>query len=251
MDFKKLHEQDHPLLIANVWDVPSARMAEDLNFQAIGTSSSAIASLLGYQDGEEMSFDELEYMVSRISSCTKLPLSVDLEGGYSRNPQKIVEYIKRLVDICVVGINIEDSIVDQEREMMPSEKFAEILSHITDDLHENRLDFFINVRTDTFLLQMPNTIDETIKRIKLYESSGADGIFIPCLEKESDIEKIVSCTSLPINVMCMPYLSDFDKLRKLGVRRISMGNFVFDNMYNQCKNTVEKILIQQSFKPLF
>ena len=52
MEFKNLHNQEKPLLIGNVWDVPSTELAEKLNFQAIGTSSSAIASILGSNDGE-------------------------------------------------------------------------------------------------------------------------------------------------------------------------------------------------------
>jgi len=50
MSFKKLHEQNNPLVICNVWDVASVKSAEKLNFQAIGTSSAAIATMLGYED---------------------------------------------------------------------------------------------------------------------------------------------------------------------------------------------------------
>ncbi len=84
MVFKKLHNQNYPLLICNVWDVASAKIAEKLSFQAIGISSAAIATLLGYKDGENMSFSELSYLVKRIIAKTKLPLTVDLESGYSR-----------------------------------------------------------------------------------------------------------------------------------------------------------------------
>ena len=83
--FEKLHRQTLPLLIGNVWDVPSAKIAELVGFQAIGTSSAAIAKMLGYEDGEEMTFSELSYIVERINANTQLPLSVDLEVGYSRD----------------------------------------------------------------------------------------------------------------------------------------------------------------------
>ena len=62
MTFKELHQQETPLLICNVWDVASAKTAEKLGFKAIGTSSAAIATLLGYDDGENMSFEELYYV---------------------------------------------------------------------------------------------------------------------------------------------------------------------------------------------
>ncbi len=247
MEFKNLHNQDKPLLIANVWDVPSAKIAEELNFQAVGTSSSAMASLLGYQDGEEMTFSELKYMVKRIAENSNLSLSVDLESGYSRNSKEIANHIKELSDLGVVGINIEDSIVNANRTLLGADEFAQTISEIVENLQKENINVFINVRTDTFLLNVPNTIEETKRRIKLYENAGADGIFVPCIEQKSDIEEIVNYTQLPINVMCMPNLPDFGTLENLGVKRISMGNFIFDNMYSQFKLKTEEILNQQSF----
>ncbi|WBX75755.1 isocitrate lyase/phosphoenolpyruvate mutase family protein [Tenacibaculum ovolyticum] len=251
MEFKKLHSQDKPLLIGNIWDVPSTKTAEKLNFQAIGTSSSAIASILGYNDGEEMEFSELEYFVKRISLNTNLPFSVDLESGYSHKPKEIINHIKRLAELGVVGINIEDSVINEKRALLNANDFAMTLAEIKEHLEKENIDVFINVRTDTFILLQENIVEETKKRIQLYANAGADGIFIPCIEKEMDIKEIVNFTNLPINVMCMPNLPDFDTLTKLGVKRISMGNFLFDKMYGQFEQTTKKVLYQKSFNSIF
>lgn len=251
MEFKNLHNQNNPLVICNVWDVASAKKAEKLNFQAIGTSSSAIAEMLGYEDGEKMTFSELEYIVKRIIANTNLPLSVDLEAGYSRNSLEIVNHIKRLVNLGVVGINIEDSIVNKERAFLNAEQFAKILLDIQNQLKKENINIFLNVRTDTFLLGHLNPIEETKKRIKLYEKSGINGVFVPCIEKEKDIKTIVESTTLPINVMCMPNLPNFEKLQELGVKRISMGNFLFDNMYDKFEQVLSSISSQKSFKSIF
>lgn len=252
MDFNTLHNQETPLLIHNVWDVPSAKVAEKLNAQAIGTSSSAIAALLGYNDGEEVRFSELEYIVKRIAANTELPLSVDLEAGYSRNAAEIVAHIKRLITIGVVGINLEDSIVkDGKRVLVEAEAFSKLLSEIITQLEKDSLDIFINVRTDTFLLGIDNVQEATKTRIKLYENIGVSGIFIPCIESEADIKMMVETISLPINVMSMPKLPNFKTLQTLGVKRISMGGFLFDNMYNQLEKTIDQITSDQSFKSIF
>lgn len=251
MNFKDLHFQDKPLLIGNVWDVPSTRIAEKLNFQAIGTSSAAIASLLGYNDGEEITFSELEYFVERITLNTNLPFSVDLESGYGSNPKDIARNIERLVSIGVVGINIEDSVVRNHRELLDAHDFARCLAAIKEELIKRNIDVFINVRTDTFLLGLSNAIEETKKRIQFYENAGANGIFTPCIEKISDIQDIVNCTSLPINVMCMPNLPGFEELSGLGVKRISTGNFLFDKMYDEFERVEKRILDQKSFRSLF
>ncbi len=109
---------------------------------------------------------------------------------------------------------------------------------------------FINLRIDTFLLQEPNALEESIDRIEHY-SNFIDGIFLPCISTNGDIEKIVNHTTLPLNVMCLPNLADFDTLTKLGVKRISMGNFLFDKMYNQFGETIKTVLNQKSFNSIF
>ena len=48
MNFNALHHQHAPLLIANVWDASSAFAAQQLGYAALGTSSAAIAAMLGY-----------------------------------------------------------------------------------------------------------------------------------------------------------------------------------------------------------
>lgn len=251
MNFKKLHNQDQALVICNVWDVASALTAEKLNFKAIGTSSGAIASMLGYQDGEKISFSELEYIVKRIVASTSIALSVDLEAGYSRDVKTIVDHIKRLVNIGVVGVNIEDSIVGESRTMLVAENFAHTIKMIKEGLLKEQIDVFLNIRTDSFLLKHFNPVVESINRIKLYEKAGADGIFLPCIEQESDISAIVACTELPINVMCMPNLPDFDRLSTLGVQRISMGNFAFNNIQQHFEQKLTAISTSNTFEPFF
>lgn len=251
MTFNELHYQDTPLLIANVWDVPSTKTAEKLNFQAVGTSSAAVAAIFGYEDGEQISFSELEYIVKRISLNTRLPLSVDFEAGYSRDPKKIVENIKRLAALGVVGINFEDSIVENGRQILDADEFATKLSAVSGLLKKERIEIFINVRVDPFLMGLDNALEETKKRIAHYEQAGADGIFTPCIVKESDITEVVQCTTLPLNVLCMPDLPDFDTLTKLGVKRISMGDFPYNQMITNYEASIKNILHEGSFKNVF
>ncbi len=251
MNFKELHYQNSPLLICNVWDVPSAKLAEKLNFQAMGTSSAAIAATLGYADGEQMAFKELERVVRSIKSTTTLPLSVDLEAGYSQKPHKITDHIKCLYDLGVAGLNIEDSVVDENRHIMEGAVFAGRLGEIKNLMERQHIDMFLNVRTDTYVIPHAEPLKETLERIPLYQSSGADGIFVPGLQKTVEIRAVVESTSLPINLMCMPELPDFDNLKEIGVKRLSMGNFLFEAMYAKLEQMLTTINTEGSFKPVF
>lgn len=252
LKFKELHHQAKPLLIGNVWNVQSAKIHEKLNFQAIGTSSAAIAHSLGYEDGEQMSFSDLLFMVERIRKSVALPLSVDIEFGYGNSAAEIADNIITLKKSGVAGINIEDSFFENgERKLKSSDQFFQLLQEVKNILTQQEISVFINVRCDAFLLNVPNAQQMATERIKKYEQAGVDGIFLPCITQESDIAKIVSQTLLPINVMCMPELPNFEKLEKLGVKRISMGNFLNGYVYTALENMTTKIVAEQSFNALF
>ncbi|MEL6483918.1 MAG: isocitrate lyase/phosphoenolpyruvate mutase family protein, partial [Bacteroidota bacterium] len=172
MNFKELHKNESPLLIANVWDVASAKVAERLNFDAIATSSGAIASMLGYADGEEISFEELKYVLERIVKNVDLPLSVDLEAGYGTTSEEIAANIRALMGLGVVGINLEDSKVTHgKRSLLACDVFSGLLKDVIAQLKSDKQDVFINVRTDTFLLGLDNALEETLIRAKAYQKA--------------------------------------------------------------------------------
>lgn len=252
LKFKELHNQTNPLIIGNVWNVQSAKVCEKLNFQAIGTSSAAIAHSLGYEDGEQMPFSDLLFIVERISKSVPLPLSVDIEFGYGNTATEIANNIITLEKLGIVGINIEDSFFENgERKLKDSLQFSRLLQEVKNILTQQNNSIFFNVRCDAFLLNVPNALQIATERIKNYEQSGADGLFLPCITKESEIVTIVSQTKLPLNVMCMPELPNFETLKKIGVKRISMGNFLNAYTYTSFENMTTKILTEQSFNALF
>ena len=250
--FQQLHQQSSPLLLCNVWDAMSANSAKKLGFEAIGTSSAAIAAMLGYEDGEQMAFSELLYVVQRIKAGCSLPLTVDIEAGYSQSPQVVASHIKALADLGVVGINIEDSRVDDgQRSLQTASAFADRLRAIRAALDASQMAIFINVRTDTFLLGVEDSLNETLTRSRLYQAAGADGLFVPCVTSPADIETIVAATCLPVNVMCMPDLPGFAALERLGVKRVSMGNFLFDKLAGQFELCLADIRQQGDFDAAF
>ena len=252
MDFTALHYQEKPLVIANVWDATSAIAAQQAGFQALGTSSAAIANMLGYADGEGMAFDELLYIVRRIRAVSSLPLSVDMEAGYADNPEDIVAHLCQLAALGVVGVNLEDSrIIKGVRTLDNPEVFSQRLSAVRSGLSAKGCPLFINARTDAFLLNLPDALNVTLSRISCYETGGADGLFVPCVSDVQDIAALVQHTSLPLNVMCVPGLADFATLGKMGVRRISMGNAVHCAIEGTLNTLLLTLHQQQSFAGVF
>ena len=93
--FLTLHQQNDALLLGNAWDAASALLFQKMKFKAIGTSSAAIAHTLGYQDGEEMPFSDLLRVIKNIQTHINIPLTVDIETGYSTNIAQVFDNMSR------------------------------------------------------------------------------------------------------------------------------------------------------------
>jgi len=248
--FKQLHQNPTPFLLGNIWDVKSAKVFEANGYGAIGTSSQALANSFGYVDGENLPFEILLQLAKRVVEVVNIPFSVDMEGGFSRTVAGIIQNIEKLHGAGVAGINFEDTIAGETRKLRPVDEFQKILFAIAEHIGRNNLQLFLNVRTDGFLLGMPAALEETLARVKSYENAGASGIFVPCITNGNDIKEVVKATKLPINVMCVPGLPDFGELALLGVKRISMGPFLFNKVYDEAGKLAKVIINDKNFSSI-
>jgi len=240
--FYQLHHQPKPFILANAWNVKSAQLIEKAGFEAIGTSSGAIAESMGYPDGEKIPFSELLYIVQRIKSSTTVPLSVDMERGYADDMSELNDNIQKLIDCGVSGINIEDA--------QGEEIYLRKLDSIKNYLDKTNQKLFINARTDGFLQKLPSALETTLQRAGLYQDAGADGLFVTGVNDTYAIKEIVSATSLPVNIVSVPGLS-VATLTECGVKRISMAVFLYKATYGKMEIIAKDILSEQSFGPLF
>lgn len=247
-----MHNNPDLFVLPNVWDAKSAQVFQEEKSPAIATSSAAVAGALGYADGEGMPFKDYLFIIGRILSVVNIPLTVDIEMGYGSGDGQIQENVLTLARMGVAGINIEDSAIDQSgRHLKDGATFAKTVERLKNRLATENTPLFINVRCDTYLLDIKNKQQETADRLKMYEAAGADGIFLPCIAAEADIAAAVAGTTLPLNVMCIPGLPDFDRLNQLGVKRISMGPFLFIKAYGNVSGLSRAITAGKSFSPLF
>lgn len=237
-NFRELHTHNTPLLLPNAWDAGSARVFESAGALAIATTSAGVAWTLGYRDGRHLPFEEVVGAVSRMVRILTIPLSVDIEHGYSDNPKAVVDNVMRLVDLGVAGINIEDGVDD-------APLLAAKIDAIRTALSKANADLFVNVRTDVILaglVQPSKQIEESIMRGKLYARAGADGLFLPGIHQHDEIQAVVNEVSLPLNVMALPGLSNANELGKLGVRRLSAGSSISQLLWEKAEQIAQKFL---------
>jgi len=219
--FRNLHAGPSPLVLPNAWDAGSARMIESLGAKAIATTSAGVAWARGYPDGDALPADQIVAIAREIARVIRVPLTVDVESGYSDDPAAVAQLVGRLVVASgAVGINIEDGAGKPEllcSKIQAARKAA---------ARENR-DLFINARTDVYLRGLatgPAAVDEVVRRARLYRAAGCDGLFVPCIADATQIKAIAAAVApMPLNVMLIPGLPSTGELQALGVRRLSAG----------------------------
>lgn len=215
--FRELCSITDLVLLANIWDAGTARLAESLGAHVIGTTSAGLAWSNGYADGAVLPLSVHAKALERIVEVVRCPVTADVENGYTDDPQTAAQNVAQLIDCGISGINIEDG--DDDPDLL-----CRKIEAIKQRAAKSDIDLFINARTDVYLRQLSSEpVTETLFRAKLYKDAGADGLFVPGLGAEDEIAKIVSEQSLPINVMAVPALPSIDVLKSLGVRRLSAG----------------------------
>lgn len=236
--FKQLHHHTLPLLLATIWDPASAVLAQQQGAKALGTSSAALAWSLGYADGQQLPVAELLAAVQRIRPVCKVPLTVDIEQGYSDDPMQVAELVVQLSELGVAGINIEDGTATPELLCAKIRACRGLLKGRT---------LFINARTDVYLAQLatgPEAVAECIRRLELYKEAGADGAFVPGLTDLALAKQLSQHSSLPLNLMGWPEGATMEDLTMAGVRRLSAGPALFVQSYQACQQAVFSFLQQ-------
>ncbi|MEP6897020.1 MAG: isocitrate lyase/phosphoenolpyruvate mutase family protein [Rhodanobacter sp.] len=220
-----LHVKGSPLVLYNAWDTGSARAIRDGGAAAIATSSWAVAAAHGYDDGESIPFAFAVQIIARIADAIGLPVTVDIEGGYSDDPDVCAANVALLMDQGVVGINIEDRIVAGAGLHDVYVQCARIAA-IRAMANARGVPLYINARTDLFLgtgVKPPEGMGEANERAAAYARAGASGFFVPGLVNLTAIRELCSTVELPLNVMTMAGLPSTRELANAGVARISHG----------------------------
>lgn len=111
--FRDLHKRGNPFILANAWDIGSAKLLVGLGAQAIATSSAAYAFTLGRPDGGTLTRDESLAHAADLVAAVDVPVSGDFENGFSNDPDEVAETVRLAHEIGLAGISIEDTAFPQ------------------------------------------------------------------------------------------------------------------------------------------
>lgn len=240
--FRQQHTAEKMLMLPNVWDTLTAKLISRMGFPSLATASIGMAVANGYHDGEHIPFDHLTLIVSNIAMSVDLPVTVDLERGFSENLRLLKDNIKRLLDAGAIGLNIEDGI-DHGKIITSIKEQCLKIEAIREAGIEYGVPVVINARSDFYFQpQQTDTIDKVIERAKAYHSAGADCFFPILINKYLDIARLVQQVKIPVNVILSGPIRDLQKLQSLGVARVSIGPALIMQAITKMKNIAEGLL---------
>ncbi|HEV8593158.1 MAG TPA: isocitrate lyase/phosphoenolpyruvate mutase family protein [Pyrinomonadaceae bacterium] len=225
--FAQLHIKGDPLILFNAWDAGTAKAAQEIGSKAIATGSYAVALANGFEDGEKVPMEFVLANLTRIVASVDIPVTLDFEGGYSREQDKLAENVTEVIRAGAIGINFEDRIVAGEGLYCIEEQAARI-SAMRDAADASGIPLFINARCDVVLSLDTSThneshLEQMIERAAAYAEAGASGFFAPGLVNPDFIGRLVDASPIPVNILVWPGVPSSRTLADLGVARISYG----------------------------
>lgn len=212
MNFRDLHRPGDPFLLPNAWDYGSAALLAAHGFPAIGTTSLGVSAVHGKPDAAGATRAETIELAETISRLGVM-VTVDIEGGFSDDPEEVSGLVATLAEIGVAGVNLEDGRPDGT--LRPIELHQRIIEAAKGH------GVFVNARTDTCWLKT----GDTLERVRAY--GHADGIFVPGLSDPAAIAEVVHATPLPVNVLYRPDGPPLARLAEAGVARVSTGSLLY------------------------
>ncbi len=227
IQFRQLHRGPGVLILPNVWDVASARIFEDAGSPAIATTSAGIAFSLGYPDGQRIPREEMIARIGRIARAVRVPVTADVEAGYGSSPEDAARTTRELIQLGVVGMNLEDTSGRPDQPLSSLELAVEKIKAARAAAVELRAQIMINASTDVYLLAGGNSdadYSEAARRLVAFRDAGADCVFAPGLSDAATIGRLVKEVVCPLNILAGVGTSSIPELAALGVARVSVGS---------------------------
>lgn len=222
-ELAQLHSSSKPLVLPTVWDSWSATIAAEAGFQALTIGSHPLANSRGADDGEAQSFEEVVEAARQIIASVDVPVSVDMEAGYGREPREVIE---GLLDAGGVGLNVEDTVHSEGGRVRTTDEHAAYIGGLREAADDAGVAVWVNGRTDLFAHadEPASVLDEAIERMQVLAAAGADSVYpVKIQDNDEILGAVVSALDVPVNSTAHPVKHDLERFGRLGVGRVTFG----------------------------
>jgi 2-methylisocitrate lyase-like PEP mutase family enzyme len=217
------------LLVPGAANALSARIIEDLGFEAVYLTGAGVTnSLWGMPDLGFITLTEIAQHTATIREAVKIPVLVDAETGFG-NALNVRHCVRVLERAGADAIQIEDQTMPKKcghfssKSIIPVEEMAGKIKAAVDT--RSSADLLIIARTDAIAVE---GFEPAIERAQRYIEAGADLTFVEAPERSDDIRKIPRQLSVPqvINVVVGGKTPVFaqDELARMGFGLVLYAN---------------------------
>jgi 2-methylisocitrate lyase-like PEP mutase family enzyme len=238
---RELHQPGTPLLLANAWDVSSARLVAE-RFPVVATTSGGVARSLGFEDHQAGPAAEMLAVAARIAAAVDAPVTVDAEAGYGMTP---AELTGRLLGAGVAGCNLEDT--DYVRGGLTDVRAqCDFLSAVVEAAAQAGVPLVVNARVDVFVQaggrdESSDVVGEAIARGRRYLAAGADCVYPILASGDEVIGQLAAALDGRVNVLLRPGVPGLARLAQLGVARVSLGSGLHAAMCSWLAGTLDEL----------
>lgn len=238
--FLALHRPGDPLLMANAWDVGSARVLAAQGFQALATTSSGFAATRGRLDGA-MGRDDVIAHGGEVAAAVDVPVSADLEHCFADDPAGVAATIGVAMEASLAGGSVEDATGRPDDPIYPLGLAVKRVAAAVDRARSGPDGFVVTARAEG-LLHRVHDLDTVIERLLAFQAVGADVLFAPGLSTPDDVRQVVDAVDRPVNVLAFSGLASVAELAEAGVSRISVGGALAYIAYAAAADAAQALL---------
>ena len=246
--FRELHRSGL-FVMPNPWDVGSARLLEQLGFQALATTSSGFSWTLGRPDNGVTLDEALEHLRA-MAAAVRVPINADFEGAFAVDPDGVAANVSAAAATGVAGLSVEDSTGDPAAPLFDFALAVDRIKASRRAIDASGTSILLTARTEGFIVGRPD-LRETIRRLTAFADAGADCLFAPGLRATADIASVVDAVApKPVNVLVGSDFVTVAELERLGVRRISVGGALARTAWSAVLQAAGEIAERGTFSSL-
>ncbi|MEV8631226.1 isocitrate lyase/phosphoenolpyruvate mutase family protein [Streptosporangium sp. NPDC051023] len=251
--FHSLHTAGEPLVLANAWDVASARLVEEAGAKAVATTSAGVAWSLGAPDGDRLNRDRAIDLVARIATAVNVPVTADIESGFASKPEGVAETVRGVIEAGGIGVNIEDALHGGSSPLRPVQEQCDRLAAARQAAETAGIPLYINARIDVYLRAVgapEERLEATVERAAAYLAAGASGVFVPGVLDPATVSALAEAVKAPLNILAGPGAPTVAELAGLGVARVSVGSAIAEAAYTVVRRATQELFASGTYKTL-
>ena len=195
---RRLVEARRGVLVPGAFNALSARVIEDLGFEAIYVTGAGVTNMwFGLPDQGFMGLHEIADHTARIRDAVALPLIVDADTGFGNalNVRHTVRVLERAGADC---IQFEDQVAPKRCGHFSGKEVISTEEAVA------KIKAAVDARTDPDLLIMARTdacaahgFEAAIERARKFSEAGADILFVEAVETAEEIRRLPQLLDKP------------------------------------------------------